>query len=83
MRQYESAMHARSVAQLCLTLETPWSGSSVYGILKARILDWVAMPSSRGSLWPKDQTHGSWIDKQFLYHWATWEAHEYSYVPSL
>jgi len=31
------------------------SGSSVHGILQARILQWVAMPSSRGS----SQTHGS------------------------
>ena len=39
--------------------ETPWShssprGSSVHGILQARILEWVAMPSSRGSSWPRD-----------------------------
>ena len=33
-------------------------GSSVYGILQARILEWVAMPSSRGSSGPRDQT---WI----------------------
>ena len=31
-------------------------GSSVHGILQARILEWVAMPSSRGSLRPRDQT---------------------------
>ena len=29
-------------------------GSSVHGILQARILEWVAMPSSRGSSWPRD-----------------------------
>ena len=32
------------------------SGSSVHGILQARILEWVAMPSSRGSFWSGDQT---------------------------
>ena len=32
-------------------------GSSVHGILQARILEWVAMPSSRVSFWPKDWTH--------------------------
>ena len=41
------------VAQLCLTLCDPMDcslpGSSVHGILQARILEWVAMPSSRGS----------------------------------
>ena len=32
-------------------------GSSVHGILQARILAWVATPSSRGSSSPRDQTH--------------------------
>jgi len=36
-------------------------GSSVHGILQARILDWVAMPSSRGSSEPRDQTRISYI----------------------
>ena len=31
-------------------------GSPVHGILQARILEWVAMPSSRESSWPRDQT---------------------------
>ena len=31
-------------------------GSSIHGILQARILEWVAMPSSRGSSWPRDWT---------------------------
>ena len=37
-------------------LETLWTssspGSSIHGILQARILEWVAMPSSRASYWP-------------------------------
>ena len=33
-------------------------GSSLQGILQARILEWAAMPSSRGSSWPRDLTHG-------------------------
>ena len=39
------------VAKLCPTLTTPWSppGSSVHGILQARILEWVAISFSRGS----------------------------------
>ena len=32
-------------------------GYSVHGILQARILQWVSMPSSRGYSWPRDQTH--------------------------
>ena len=31
-------------------------GSSVHGILQARVLEWAAMPSSRGSFQPRDQT---------------------------
>ena len=46
-------------AQACLTLCDPMMdcsppGSSVHGILQARVLEWVAMPSSRGSSQPKD-----------------------------
>ena len=45
-------------AQLCLTLCNPMDcnlpGSSIHGILQARILEWVAMPSSRASFQPRD-----------------------------
>ena len=37
------------------------SGSSVHGILQARILEWVAMPPSRWSFWLRDPTHVSYI----------------------
>ena len=54
-------------------------GSSVHGILQARILGWVAMPSSRGFSWPRDRTLVSCISSigiQVLYQYsATWEAH--------
>ena len=47
------------VTQSCLTLCDPMdcslSGSSVHGILQARVLEWVAFSFSRGSSWPKDQ----------------------------
>ena len=46
-------------------------GFSVHGILQARILEWVAMPSSRGSSPPRDWTHVSYISRigrQVLYH---------------
>ena len=44
-------------------------GSSVHGILQARILEWAAMPSSKVSSWPRDQTHFScvsWIAGRFF-----------------
>ena len=49
--------------QLCPTLCNPMDcslpASSVHGILQARMLEWVAMPSSWGSSQPRDQTHRS------------------------
>ena len=49
--------------QLGLTLCDPMGcslpGSSVHGILQARTLEWVGMPSSRGSSQPRDWTHAS------------------------
>ena len=43
-------------------------GFSVHGILQATILEWVAIPFSRGSSQPKDQTHVYCIARQILYH---------------
>ena len=69
------------VPQSCLTLYNPMDCSTpdsfVHGILHARILDWVAMPSSMGSSQPKDQTQVSHIAGGFSTVWATREAHEY------
>ena len=48
-------------------------GSSVHGIFQARILEWVAIPFSRGSSWPRDPTHVSCIGSWAIYHQATWE----------
>ena len=62
---------------LCLTLCDPMDysppGSSDHGISQARILEWVAISSSRGSSQPWDRTHISCIGRQILYHCATWE----------
>ena len=67
--------------QSCPTLWDPMGcsppGSSVRRISQARILEWVAIPFSRGSFWFRDRTHVSCIsciDRQVLYRWATWEA---------
>ena len=66
------------VAQLCLTLCDPVDcsllGSSVYEISQARILEWVAIPFSRGSSWPRDRIHISCIAGRFFTIWATREA---------
>ena len=68
--------------QFCLTMCNPMDysplGSSVYGIFRTRILEWVAISYSRGSCRPRDWTHISCIScvgRWVIYHWgATWEA---------
>ena len=49
----------------CPTLCCSLPGSSVQGILQARILEWVAMPSSRRSSWPRNQN----FILRLLYYW--------------
>ena len=49
-------------------------GSTDHGILQVRILEWVAISSSRGSSQPRDQTCISCTGRQVLYHWAIREA---------
>ena len=66
------------VTQLCQTLCDPMDcsppGSSVHGTSQARILEWVAISFSRGSLCPRDQIQVSWIAGVFFNIWATREA---------
>ena len=66
-------VHVLSCSSHVWLFATPCSlpGSSVLGILQTRILEWVAMPSSRGSSQPRDlicisgvSCFGMW----FLYH---------------
>ena len=61
-----------AVAQLFLTLCDPLdcnpSGSSVHGILQARLLEWFVMPSSRGSSQPRGQTQVSTLQ---AYSWPS------------
>ena len=51
-------------------------GSSVHGILQVRIIEWVAIPFSRGSSQPRDRTQVSHIAGRFFTIWATREVHE-------
>ena len=48
-------------------------GYTVHGILQARILEWVAIPFSKGSSQPRDQTQVSCIAGRFFTSWATRE----------
>ena len=51
--------YSLSLVQFFATPRISLPGSSVNGILQARILEWVAIPSSRGSSQPSDQTQVS------------------------
>ena len=66
---------------------TPWTlahqASLSMGILQARILEWVAMPSSSGSSQPRDQPQVSRIAGGFLTSRATRGAHNFEYGPSI
>ena len=61
---YNACLHTKSL-QSCLILPDPKNGSpsrsSVHGVLQARILEWVAMPSSRGSSQPRDWIYISYV----------------------
>ena len=62
------------VTQSCPTLCYPMD-YTVHGILQARILKWVAIPFSRGSSQPRDQSQVSCIAGGFFTSWATGETH--------
>ena len=62
------------IAQSCLTLCQPMDcsppGSSVHGILLARMLEWVAIPFSKGSSRGRDGTQVSCVASRFFTVWA-------------
>ena len=68
------SVHAKllqSCPTLCNPMDCSLPDSSVHGVLQARILEWVAMPSTRRSSPPRDQTHISYVSftgRQILCH---------------
>ena len=63
-----------SCPTFCRPMDCGLPGSSAHGIFQARMLEWVAIFSSRGSSQPKDQTRpscSSCTGRQILYQWAT------------
>ena len=76
------------VSQSCPTLCNPMDycsppGSSIHGILQARILEWVAIAFSRGSSWPRDRTQVSHIAGRHFNLWATREVLMYNRWPEI
>ena len=63
--------------QLFVTLWTVALQTPVHGIFQARIMEWVAISSSKGSSRPRDQTYiscSSCIVRQIFYYCAIWES---------
>ena len=72
-----AAKSLQSCPTLCDHIDGSPPGSPVPGILQARILEWVAMPSSRGSARCKDQNQVSHITGGFFTVLANREAQKY------
>ena len=65
------AKSLQSCPSLCDPMDYNMPSSSVHGIVQGRILEWVAMPSSRGASQPRDGTRVSYmfcIGRQVLHH---------------
>ena len=72
-----ACLHAKSFPSclvLCNSMDCNPPGSSVHGILQARILERVAISFFRRSFLSRDQTRVSIIGRWILYHWVTQEA---------
>ena len=71
-------LHAQWCLSLCDPMDCSPPGSSVHGILQARILEWVAVSLSRGSSEPGIQPRSPELETFWatsLLFWATKEAH--------
>ena len=67
LKQTKKNEVANSCPTLCNPKDCSPPGSSVQGILQARLLEWVAISFSRGSSWPRDWTQVSWIAGDLLH----------------
>ena len=73
MPGYVRASYVALVMSLCNLMDCSPPGSSVHGILRASILQWVAMPVSRRSSQPRTWTRVSCVSctgRCVLYHWC-------------
>ena len=70
-------MYTKSCPTLCYPICCSSPGSSVHRLLWAKLLEWIAISFSRGSLWPRDRTKSlasSALVGGFFTSWATGEA---------
>ena len=73
----------KSCPTLCDTMDCSLPGSSVHGLLQARILEWVAISFPRGSSQHRDGSQVSCICRQILYHLSHQGSCQYQGVPIL
>ena len=73
-RKWSEVKITQSCPILCDPMDCSLLGSSVHGILQARILEWVTIPFSMGSSRPRDWTCVFCIAGSFLTIWASREA---------
>ena len=88
---FTSARHLRALPvwdhlfKVCYFLDNSMDcglpGSCVLGILQARVLEWVSMPSSRGSSQPRDRTQISLIEGRFFTSEPPGKSHLSSSLP--
>ena len=70
-----ACMHAQLCLTLCYPMDCSLPGSSVHGISQLRILEWITMPSPRGSSWPRNPSLLHLLHcRQMLYCWASVKA---------
>ena len=80
---------AQSCPSLCEPVDCSPSGSSVHGILQARILEWMAISFSRGSSRPRDGTRVFWQDYLPLSHQGSYvirngrERYKFTFCPMM
>ena len=80
INHYVESEVAWSCPTLCDPMDCSLPGSSLHGILQARVLEWVAISFSRGSSWPRDRTWVSHIPGRRFNLWATRKAPNVEYL---
>ena len=73
---------AQSSPALCQPVNYSPPGSTVHGILQARVLEWVAIPFSRGSSQPRNWTQVSSIAGRFFTYLVSFSIPDWSMDPS-
>jgi len=73
LRIYESESVSHSVMSGCEPVDCSPPGSFVYAIIQVRTQEWVAIPFSRRSFWPRDLTWVSYVAGRFCTVWASGE----------